>query len=157
MWKKIVISLVILLIFLSTYGLYIFLKNNNTTDTVELTNKPILNNKDNIQSEKENNESPRETRAFHMNKSDCKNECSNFKNDLRGLHYCQNFCGLLPVRERDIEEHCKDLNKGLPRDYCFRDKAISAKDMNICSSISDRGVKEHCENRITEDIIDELF
>lgn len=161
MWKKIITLLIILLSFLLSYGLYIFIKNNNTTSKIEINyDDSIITNKDDVENKEKNkadNENLYETRAFHITKEDCDNECLDFKDNLKGLHYCQNFCGILRVRERSTEEVCEDLDNGLPRDYCFRDKAISARDMNICTYINDRGVKEHCKNRITEDIIDESF
>jgi len=160
MWKKIIITLVIILIFLATYGLYIFLEKNNTTKSIKIDTKSAKDiseeeEKSNKENEKQHEDFP-ETRAFHISNDDCKNECANFEHDLKRLNYCQNFCGLLPIKNGDKKEDCEE-KEGLPRDYCFRDKAISTKDMKKCSFIRDRGIKDYCKNRITEDIIDESF
>jgi len=49
---------------------------------------------------------------------------------------------------------CADL-EGLEIDYCYKDFAISEKDLKICGRISDAGIKKACQNRVTEDLLDE--
>ncbi len=163
MWKKTLLSLIVILILLSSYALYVFFQNNKTTEKIEINDKQNIQRDENTEANDEHSDKNAghddyQTRAFHIEKKDCDNECADFEDDVKGLYYCQNYCGLLPIKNSDVgqEIDCEEKTD-LARDYCYRDKAINSKDIEICEKISDRGIKEHCKNRVTEDIIDESF
>lgn len=84
-----------------------------------------------------------------IDSDDCDNECEGFSDDE--LTYCQQVCGLIPA-ETGIE-NCDNLS-GIQKDYCLKDLAIAKKDFKYCIEIKDAGVKNTCENRVAEDIID---
>jgi hypothetical protein len=84
-----------------------------------------------------------------IDSDDCDNECEGFSDDE--LTYCQQVCGLIPA-ETGIE-NCDNLSE-IQKDYCLKDLAISKRDFKYCIGIKDAGVKNTCENRVAEDIID---
>jgi hypothetical protein len=80
----------------------------------------------------------------------CNSECSAFENDPKYLRYCQQVCGLSPTTNNSSCENKTELEK----DYCLKDLGIAKKDFQICNQIQDAGIKKTCQNRITEDIIE---
>ncbi len=93
-----------------------------------------------------------EKKANHyLEKQDCENECVRFKTAEAKL-YCQQVCGLVPVNtgsERDCENLTSPQNE-----YCWRDKAISERNFELCKKIKDKNLFQQCKNRILEDIVD---
>ena len=81
---------------------------------------------------------------------DCDNECEFYKNDEK--NYCLEVCGLKSVPEESNDE-CDNMN-GLEKDYCLKSQAIEKTDFSICRRIEDKSIRETCQNRVTEDIID---
>lgn len=81
---------------------------------------------------------------------ECSNECRDFA-VKEELTYCQEVCGLKAPSEKD--QACDTL-KDLKQDYCFKDEAISKKDLVLCDKVSDPNIKKTCQNRVTEDIFD---
>ncbi len=90
---------------------------------------------------------------YHIEKSDCQNECSRFKTE-EALKHCKEVCGLIPVSEVKEGDSCDDLS-GLEKDYCLRDSAIADKNFELCQSISDKLIFRQCKERILEDIVDQ--
>lgn len=83
---------------------------------------------------------------------DCANQCQDYKNDAEDLKYCQNFCGL--DSSKKSADGCDQL-EDLEKDYCWKDLAVSKKDLPVCDKIIDSGIKKSCRNRVSEDILDE--
>jgi hypothetical protein len=81
---------------------------------------------------------------------DCDNECEFY--DGKEESYCFQVCGLssVPVESND---ECEDLNN-LEKDYCLKSQAVEKTDFSICREIEDKNIRETCQNRVTEDIID---
>jgi len=88
-----------------------------------------------------------------VTQKDCENKCENFT-DKDDLKYCRETCGLAEKKSPEKVSDCADL-EGLEIDYCWKDFAISEKDLKICGRISDAGIKKTCQNRVTEDLVDE--
>ena len=164
MWKKIIVALLLIMILVAGYSMYLFALNNSDNDVKvnkELKKAKIEENIDD-EKNKEQSESDEEMfdstkRAYHVN---CDGECEEYKSDAKIYHYCQNICGFIPIENHNNNIEDKDScdNKaGLAKDYCLRDRAVENKDMELCKHIHDKGVREHCEHRIIEDIVDESF
>ncbi len=90
--------------------------------------------------------------AAHITSQHCNSNCQAFANDLSLLEYCQEVCGISPVKNVTI---C-DSKKGLQKDYCNKDLAINKKDASLCDKIQDANLKQACKNRISQDIIESL-
>jgi hypothetical protein len=88
-----------------------------------------------------------------VQRSDCDNNCANFKDSPDNLKYCQEACGDRPVAPKDSESQCESLS-GLEKDSCWRDLAVSKKDFSFCDKISDAKLKKVCVNRVTEEMLD---
>lgn len=88
----------------------------------------------------------------HITAEHCNSECKAFANNFDYLEYCQQVCGISPIKEVS-QSDCEDKND-LVEDYCWKDLAIAKKDFSICNKIEDSNVKETCKNRITQDIIE---
>lgn len=86
----------------------------------------------------------------HITTEHCDNGCQAFAMDFKLLEYCQQVCGIAPVKE---VSNCDDKNN-IEKDYCLKDLAIAKKDFSLCGPINDANVKLTCQNRITEDIIE---
>ena len=98
-------------------------------DSIELTDKPL----EDIVSE------------------DCQDRCQSKKDDKEEYLYCREICGL---SEETVDlDDCETLS-GIDRDSCFKSKAITEKDFQYCEKISDKNMKEACENRVSEEILD---
>lgn len=82
---------------------------------------------------------------------DCDNECIYFEIE-KERDYCKQVCGL--SAPTDPQDNGCDALSGLERDYCWKDEAVRKTDFSICQKIEDSKIKEVCQNRITEDIID---
>jgi hypothetical protein len=86
----------------------------------------------------------------HVTTDDCTNDCQPFSNDSDQLEYCQQVCGLSPIKNVTT---CDD-KAGIQKDYCEKDLAITKEDTSICDSISDASIKQTCKNRILQDAIE---
>lgn len=91
---------------------------------------------------------------LEIKKDDCKNKCADFKDEKADFRYCQEVCGLVEVKKESSSEECEDL-EDLEMDYCLRDLAISKKDYGLCEKIEDKSISLNCQNRITEEILEE--
>ncbi len=101
--------------------------------------------------EKDYGEDEDSTNEFlEVTNEDCKNKCAEFETGT-DQQYCRQICGLTPVKEVD-EEDCENLT-GLEKDYCLKDLAVANKDFKICQEIKDINIRETCQNRITEEIL----
>jgi hypothetical protein len=86
----------------------------------------------------------------HITTEHCVSGCKAFANDLSLLEYCQEVCGIIPVRP---VTNC-DGQSGIDKDYCEKDLAVTKNDPSICNQINDVNVKQTCQNRIAQDIIE---
>ncbi|MFC1644671.1 hypothetical protein ACFL08_01435 [Patescibacteria group bacterium] len=94
---------------------------------------------------------------LEITNQDCDGECKDFE-ETTDIEYCKQVCGLAPTTqpetllEPEAKEVCDDLDK-LKRDYCLKDTAVKKMDFSLCEKIEDKKIKETCQNRITEDIL----
>jgi len=88
----------------------------------------------------------------NIQNADCENDCANFKDNPDNLKYCREACGDRPVAPKESEGECENLS-GLEKDSCWRDLAVSKKDIDICEKISDAKLKKVCVSRVTEEIL----
>lgn len=101
-----------------------------------------------------NENAPAENNNFlDVSKTDCSNLCKDFT-DPDDLKYCQQICGLTPIKTDIKEKKSCDVLNDLEKDYCLKDLAISTKDVRICSEISDTDIKNVCKNRIAQDFLE---
>lgn len=97
----------------------------------------------------ERNASAGET-AAHITTEHCDTDCRAFANDFRLLEYCQQVCGIIPIKK---VLNCDDKSV-LEKDYCLKDLAIIEKDSAQCGKIKDANIKLTCQNRIIQDILE---
>ena len=88
----------------------------------------------------------------NVSNSDCDNNCANFKDNPDNLKYCQEVCGIRPVTPKNSESQCENL-AGIDKNACWKDLAVSKKDIAICDKISDAKLQKVCRNRVTEEIL----
>lgn len=86
--------------------------------------------------------------------SHCNSDCKAFANNFEYLEYCEQVCGISPIKDVS-ESDCKKKEK-LQKDYCFKDLAINKKDASFCNNIKDSNVQKTCKTRITEDALENL-
>jgi len=88
----------------------------------------------------------------NVQNADCDNNCAQYKDNPDNLKYCQEVCGITPVKPKNSEEDCANLS-GLDQNVCWRDLAVSKKDFAICDKISDAKLQKVCRNRVTEEVL----
>ena len=176
MFKKLLIILYIIIIGAAIYFAVDFFISRNNTDSSESIDSAReraknISEQDNIQKKSEEDaedtnmddsadiEEPEgalstspEDAAYSITQTDCKNECDDYDGDKK--EYCKNICGF--TGSEPEEKDCDDLS-GLQKDYCIRDKAVKDADIDQCESISDSGIRKQCNNRITEEMIDQIM
>ena len=86
----------------------------------------------------------------HITTEHCATNCQAFASDLHLLEYCQQVCGIIPVKN---VSNC-DGKSGIEKDYCLKDLAVTKKDSSVCGQINDVNVKQTCQNRIAQDLIE---
>lgn len=86
----------------------------------------------------------------HITTEHCNSACEAFANNLTYFNYCEEVCGITPIKN---VSDC-DNKKGLEKDYCLKDLGITKKDMSVCDKINDVNLKNTCKNRITQDILE---
>lgn len=82
----------------------------------------------------------------------CDNSCQAFANDLNLFEYCEQSCGISPIKKTSSCDDKGDIQK----DYCTKDSAITNSDISICDEIKDANIKQSCRNRVTQDMIEKL-
>lgn len=87
----------------------------------------------------------------HITTQHCNDDCKAFANQLDLFEYCQQVCGITPVKK---VSNC-DGKDGIEKDYCLKDLGITKDDTSICGQISDANVKNTCKNRVLQDIIEQ--
>ncbi|MDD3487501.1 MAG: hypothetical protein PHF35_03960 [Candidatus Moranbacteria bacterium] len=87
----------------------------------------------------------------HITTEHCNTDCEAFANKLDYFEYCEQVCGITPVKDVDDCDGKKDLEK----DYCLKDLAINKKDSSICEKIDDVNVRATCRNWLTQMQIEE--
>jgi hypothetical protein len=171
--SKISIAIFILILLaLSVYG-FLFFKDRDSSPTINRdsnpaqTSEPTQNTQtsadpgitDNsavdsiVDSEEVTDENtPIENNNFlDISKTDCSNLCKDFT-DFEDLKYCQQICGITPIKKDVTEKKGCDALNDLEKDYCLKDLAIVSNDLSICQSIDDSNVKKTCRNRIAENL-----
>ncbi len=88
----------------------------------------------------------------HITPQHCNDNCRAFAIDLKLFEYCEQSCGISPIKN---VSNC-DGKKNLEKDYCNKDLAINKKDSALCEKITDGNIKQACKNRISQDIIESL-
>ncbi len=83
----------------------------------------------------------------------CTDDCKAFANDLVLFAYCQQVCGISPVKTNATS--C-DAKKDLEKDYCLKDLAITKDDAALCKPIVDDNIRKTCRNRIAEDLLEKM-
>lgn len=86
-----------------------------------------------------------------IDQSDCENECADFS-DPDEFKYCRSFCG--QTDPATTTNDCESKT-GLEQDYCWKDKAILEKNFGFCDKISDKPIRESCQIRLTEDLLEQ--
>lgn len=86
----------------------------------------------------------------HITTEHCNSNCDAFAIDFELLEYCQQVCGIAPIKE---VSNC-DGKSGIEKDYCLKDLAIGKKDSKLCDPIKDANIKLTCQNRILEDLVE---
>lgn len=81
----------------------------------------------------------------------CGQKCRSIS-DPADYDYCLEICGL---KENNNVGDCEGMEEGMERDVCWKNKAINEKNASLCDKIFDGGLKEACQNRVLEDILDE--
>ncbi len=85
-----------------------------------------------------------------LSKVSCEQNCRSYA-DSKELRYCQEYCGLTPPMATNDCTSLKDLEK----DYCYKDQAIAKTDPSLCKNVSDTNIRTTCQNRVTENIVDQ--
>ena len=80
----------------------------------------------------------------------CADNCQAFSIDLGLLEYCQEVCGISPIKN---VTSC-DGKDGIQKDYCLKDLAITKEEASKCSAINDANIQQTCKNRIAQDAIE---
>jgi hypothetical protein len=88
---------------------------------------------------------------LEISTEDCDNNCEDFDEEEGDLDYCREVCNL--NNTSNVSEDCSKLT-GLNKDYCYKDKAITDKNLKLCDSVSDATIKKACKNRVAEDLIE---
>jgi len=132
------------------------IQNNETPSDSSAPVEPAVSDNSAVDSPTDvsDENTPDESNNFlDVSKTDCENSCKEFT-DPEDLKYCQQICGLTPIK-KDIKEKkgCAALSD-LEKDYCLKDLAINTKDIQVCTEISDTDVQKTCKNRIAQDLIE---
>jgi hypothetical protein len=175
MFKKFLIIIYVIIFAVVTYYVVMFFYDRETEDTetsIDRAKSRIekMVNNENGESDKKSDqidsttdeESSQEEEAgvidstpaaYTITRDECDDECMNI-DDSDKKKYCQQFCGLSGDPKDD---HSCDSLSGLEKDYCIRDSAVAEQDFAKCKEVSDSGIREQCQKRIQEDIIDQIM
>jgi hypothetical protein len=172
--SKISITIFILgLLVLSSYGFFFFRDRNSVprvnkdtssqqtsqqapsnTTTNSSTESATDNSATGSSADSSDENTPDESNNFlDVSHTDCNNNCKNFTAS-EDLKYCQQICGLTPIKQDIKEKQGCDAFSDLEKDYCLKDLAISTKNVGICTEISDTDVKKICKSRIAQELIE---
>lgn len=88
----------------------------------------------------------------HITPQHCDTACQAFASDLKLFEYCEQTCGISPIKN---VSNCDD-KKGIQKDYCLKDLAITTKDVAKCNDINDANIKQSCLNFIKQNSIEDL-
>jgi hypothetical protein len=83
----------------------------------------------------------------------CADDCRAFALDLVLFAYCEEVCGISPIKTD--ASNC-EAKKDLEKDYCLKDLAITKSDATLCKSIADDNIRKTCQNRIREDMLEKI-
>lgn len=134
-------------------------QTSGTTETPDEEDTPETLGTDpedgNTFSEPETPQALREKSAYVVDPETCSNECVRFEGDAEGMRYCRAVCGLAdtPGEARKPGDNC-DILMETAKDICFRDKAVTEKNAQLCESIEDKTLREACRNRMAEEYFD---
>lgn len=85
--------------------------------------------------------------------SDCAQECGDFSSQADRYAYCRSVCGLT-LTDPESGTTASPVNPELSRDIERRDAAIRAGDLGACDQIGDEQLKQSCQVRVTEDLLE---
>jgi len=90
---------------------------------------------------------------LNIDSEDCDEGCDQFEEE-EDRQYCREYCGFTTSEEStsSSDKDCDSLSD-LEKDYCYKNKAISEKNFELCKKITDKKLQESCKNRVTEDLI----
>lgn len=83
----------------------------------------------------------------------CNDDCKAFATDLTLFAYCEEVCGITPIKSDP--GNC-DSKKDLEKDYCQKDLAITKTDAALCETIKDDNIRKTCKNRVAEDLLEKM-
>jgi len=86
----------------------------------------------------------------HITTENCDTACKAYRDDLRLFEYCEQVCGISPIKE---VKNC-DGKKDIQKDYCLKDAAIGKENSTLCDNIEDVNIKKTCRNRILEEALE---
>jgi hypothetical protein len=178
--KRFLPIFVILLAVLAYFGYSLAKKRYFSSSPQTVLDKDAKENKNNKEAESQaslqgglKEEITSDSIKITIGPSDCDNECSKFKKEAE-LEYCRQVCGIETYydysesddegQDESSDENGNDSNdssgdcddeKGLEKDYCLKDNAIDEGNFRMCDLISDAGIKKTCQNRITEDLLEQ--
>ena len=90
------------------------------------------------------------SKLANITQEHCSNDCQAFGIDLTLKEYCEQACGISPIKNVSSCDDQKDIQK----DYCQKDLAITKKDSSLCDKIIDGNIKLACQSRIQQDAIE---
>jgi len=89
---------------------------------------------------------------LNIDAEDCDEGCDQFEEE-EDRQYCRQYCGFTTSEESASSDKDCDSLSDLEKDYCYKNKAISEKNFELCKKITDKKLQESCKNRVTEDLI----
>lgn len=125
-------------------------EQNNTDDSNDPTAQsiPAINSPQKISAEVEVSGQV----MANITQEHCSNDCQAFSSDLGLFEYCEQSCGISPIKNVSNCDNKKDIRK----DYCLKDLAIIKKDISSCDSIKDANIKQSCRNHIEQAAIEDI-
>jgi hypothetical protein len=160
--KKILIGGCILLLVAACFFIYLAIQKNKSQGTSNVETEENSQSEEDfdegesaIQAEVMPGTAPQETKSFVVDAEICEAECSVYQNNQEALTYCQAVCGLSGTEgvARPAPKDCSTL-EAVAKDICLRDKAVADNNGELCESITDKGLRDSCRNRIAEERFD---
>jgi hypothetical protein len=134
----------------------ISIENNSPTENTQETTQldSVESNIYNQDVQQNQTTVPAKDSYLSITSADCDSQCEFFKDNQQSLEYCNQVCGLTSQTEA-TKKDCNELSN-IEKDYCIKDEAVSKKDLALCDKIKDSNIKKTCQDRITEDIIEQI-
>ncbi len=128
-----IIALVIILNFI--------IQNRNTEISIDKGSTEAANKKEDV--------------FLSVSYEDCIDECKNFKNNSDKMVYCQTVCEL-PSSINITTAGSKNCNEkpGIEKDYCWKNKALLEKSIELCEKITETRLKKICKNSVMKNFVE---